>query len=264
MVIDAHAHIFPEKIARKATDNIGQFYGCSMAADGTVENLLRWGDQYGVDRFVVHSVATTAKQVDSINAFIAEQVQRYPDRLIGFAALHPESNRIAQQVEEALQMGLVGVKLHPDFQEFLIDDEKAFPLYEAIEGRMPLLVHTGDSRTEYSKPWRLAKILDRFPKLNVIAAHFGGYSEWENGALSLALKNVYVDTSSSQFALTPHQVRELIDIFGADHVLFGTDYPMWNPGEELKKLALVPMTQEEREMILHGNMERLLAKYQQA
>ena len=243
MVIDVHAHIFPEKIARKATDNIGRFYGCSMAADGTVENLLRWGDQYGVDRFVVHSVATTAKQVDSINAFLAEQVQS------------------PQQVEEALQMGLTGVKLHPDFQEFHIDDEKAFPIYEAIEGRMPLLVHTGDSRTEYSKPWRLAKILDRFPKLNVIAAHFGGYSEWENGALSLALKNVYVDTSSSQFALTPHQVRELIDIFGADHVLFGTDYPMWNPGEELKKLALVPMTQEEREMILHGNMERLLASY---
>ena len=129
MVIDVHAHIFPEKIARKATDNIGRFYGCSMAADGTVENLLRWGDQYGVDRFVVHSVATTAKQVDSINAFLAEQVQSNPSRLIGFAALHPESNRIPQQVEEALQMGLTGVKLHPDFQEFHIDDEKAFPIY---------------------------------------------------------------------------------------------------------------------------------------
>ena len=106
---------------------------------------------------MVHSVATTAKQVDSINAFLAEQVQSNPSRLIGFAALHPESNRIPQQVEEALQMGLTGVKLHPDFQEFHIDDEKAFPIYEAIEGRMPLLVHTGDSRTEYSKPWRLAK-----------------------------------------------------------------------------------------------------------
>lgn len=262
MVIDVHAHIFPEKIARKATDNIGHFYGCSMAADGTVENLLRWGDQYGVDRFVVHSVATKAEQVDSINSFIAEQVRLHPDRLIGFAALHPDSDRISQQVEEAIQMGLTGVKLHPDFQQFHIDDEKAFPIYEAIEGRMPLLVHTGDSRTEYSKPWRLAKMVDRFPKLDVIAAHFGGYSEWENGALSLALKNVYVDTSSSQFILTPHQVRELIDIFGADHVLFGTDYPMWNPQDELEKLQLVPMTGEERELILHGNMERLLAKYQ--
>lgn len=262
MVIDVHAHIFPEKIARKATDNIGHFYGCSMAADGTVENLLRWGDQYGVDRFVVHSVATKAEQVDSINSFIAEQVRLHPDRLIGFAALHPDSDRISQQVEEAIQMGLTGVKLHPDFQQFHIDDEKAFPIYEAIEGRMPLLVHTGDSRTEYSKPWRLAKMVDRFPKLDVIAAHFGGYSEWENGALSLALKNVYVDTSSSQFILTPHQVRELIDIFGADHVLFGTDYPMWNPQDELERLQLVPMTGEERELILHGNMERLLAKYQ--
>ncbi len=262
MVIDVHAHIFPEKIARKATEHIGQFYGCSMAADGTVENLLRWGDQYGVDRFVVHSVATTVRQVDSINHFLAQQVQLYPERLIGFAALHPDSGRIAQQVEQALQMGLTGVKLHPDFQEFCIDDEKAFPIYEAIEGRMPLLVHTGDSRTEYSKPWRLARVLERFPKLDVIAAHFGGYSEWENGALSLALAHVYVDTSSSQFALTPHQVRELIDIFGADHVLFGTDYPMWNPEEELQKLSLVPMTQQERELILHGNLERLLAKYQ--
>ncbi|HIT53635.1 MAG TPA: amidohydrolase [Candidatus Fimivicinus intestinavium] len=262
MVIDAHAHIFPEKIARKATEHIGQFYGCSMAADGTVANLLRWGDQYGVDRFVVHSVATTVRQVDSINGFIASQVELHPQRLIGFAALHPDSGRIAQQVEQALQMGLTGVKLHPDFQEFYIDEEKAFPIYEAIEGRMPLLIHTGDSRTEYSKPWRLARVLERFPKLDVIAAHFGGYSEWENGALSLSLKNVYVDTSSSQFVLTPHQVRELIDIFGADHVLFGTDYPMWNPEEELQKLSLVPMTQQEREWILHGNLERLLAKYQ--
>lgn len=261
MVIDVHAHIFPEKIARKATDNIGRFYGCSMAADGTVENLLAlgrpiWGGSFCGALCGDHGEAGGFHQRFSRGAGASN-----PSRLIGFAALHPESNRIPQQVEEALQMGLTGVKLHPDFQEFHIDDEKAFPIYEAIEGRMPLLVHTGDSRTEYSKPWRLAKILDRFPKLNVIAAHFGGYSEWENGALSLALKNVYVDTSSSQFALTPHQVRELIDIFGADHVLFGTDYPMWNPGEELKKLALVPMTQEEREMILHGNMERLLASY---
>lgn len=157
MVIDVHAHIFPEKIARKATDNIGRFYGCSMAADGTVENLLRWGDQYGVDRFVVHSVATTAKQVDSINAFLAEQVQSNPSRLIGFAALHPESNRIPQQVEEALQMGLTGVKLHPDFQEFHIDDEKAFPIYEAIEGRMPLLVHTATAARSIPSPGGLQK-----------------------------------------------------------------------------------------------------------
>lgn len=262
MIIDSHAHIFPNKIATKASTSIGDFYSIPMKYDGTLETLLKCGEACSIDKFVVQSVATTENQVDSINEFITQTVECYQDKLIGFATLHPNSTCIAKQVDDAITMGLRGIKLHPDFQQFNIDSKEAFAIYEAIEGRLPLLVHTGDHRTQFSKPAKLATVLDRFPNLDVIAAHFGGWSEWENGALELALKRVYVDTSSSMYALKPHQIRELIDIFGIDFVLFGSDYPMWNPQDELDMLSKVDLTDEEREKIFHKNIESLLSKYE--
>ncbi len=262
MIIDSHAHIFPNRIANKASTNIGNFYNISMGYDGTLETLFRCGDECGIDKYVVQSVATTENQVESINEFITKSVENHKDKLIGFATLHPDSNNIEKQVNDAIKMGLKGIKLHPDFQQFNIDGKDAFKIYEVIEGRLPLLIHTGDHRTQYSKPAKLATVLDRFPKLDVIAAHFGGWSEWEDGALELALKRVYVDTSSSMYAFKPYQIRELIDIFGADFVLFGSDYPMWNPKDEIDILSNVDLSTEEREKIFHKNIENLLAKYE--
>ncbi|NCC87159.1 MAG: amidohydrolase [Clostridia bacterium] len=262
MIIDSHAHIFPNKIAEKASTNIGNFYSIPMKYDGTLESLLKCGETCSIDKFIVQSVATTEKQVDNINDFVAQTVENHQDKLIGFATLHPNSTCIAKQVDNAIKMGLRGIKLHPDFQNFNIDSKEAFSIYEAIEGRLPLLIHMGDHRTQFSKPAKLAPVLDKFPKLDVIAAHFGGWSEWESGALELALKRVYVDTSSSMYALKPHQVRELIDIFGVDFVLFGSDYPMWSPKDELDMLAKVDLTKDEREKIYHKNIETLLAKYE--
>ncbi len=262
MIIDAHAHIFPEKIAQKASVNIGKFYDIDMSYNGTVDTMIEKGARCGVERFLVHSVATTPEQVDKINQFIVSQVNRLPDKLIGFATLHPMGDKIEQQVDWAISNGLKGIKLHPDFQEFYLDSDEAMHIFKTIEGRLPVLIHTGDYRTQYSKPERLVKALHACPDLDVIAAHFGGWSEWENGALCLSGERVYVDTSSSQYALKPHQVRELIDIFGADRVLFGSDYPMWDCKDELEMLEKIPMTEDERERIYHKNLEDLLDKYE--
>ncbi len=261
MIIDSHAHIFPSNIANKASSSIGSFYNMSMRYDGTLETLFKCGDECGIDKYVVQSVATTKNQVDSINEFIAKTVDDNKDKLIGFATLHPDSNNIQSQVDNAIKMGLKGIKLHPDFQRFDIDSKNAFKIYEAIEGKLPLLMHTGDHRTQYSKPAKLATVLDAFPNLDVIAAHFGGWSEWEDGALELALKRVYVDTSSSMYAFKPYQIRQLIDIFGSDYVLFGSDYPMWNPKDEIDVLSSIDLSPQDRDKIFYKNIENLLAKY---
>lgn len=261
MIIDSHAHIFPSKIAKKASNSIGNFYSIPMEYDGTLETLLKVGEENNIDKFIVQSVATTPEQVEPINEFISYSADKYKDKLIGFATLHPDCENIPKLVDNAIKMNLHGIKLHPDFQFFDIDSKKALKIYEAIEGRLPLLIHMGDQRTQYSKPSKLAKVLDDFPNLDVIAAHFGGWSEWEDGALQLALKRVYVDTSSSMYALKPHQIRELIDIFGVDNVLFGTDYPMWTPQHEFEILKTVDLTQEEQDKIYYKNALNLLAKY---
>lgn len=258
MVIDIHTHIFPDKIAEKATGGIEQFYDIKMARVGSVANLLNEGEAAGIDRFVVHSVATTPAQVEHINTFICETSEQYPDKLIGFATMHPDYQGIQKELERAFTRGLRGVKIHPDFQKFLIDDERAYPLYECIEGRVPLLVHTGDYRYEYSKPERMARVMDRFPKLDVIGAHFGGWSVWEQATDLLAGRRIWVDTSSSLYAITPDVAGRLIHAYGVGQVLFGSDFPMWTPKQELERFYQIPLTEEERERILWKNAADLL------
>lgn len=259
MIIDAHAHIFPNKIAEKAVAGIGSFYsGLTMRCDGTAEGLISSGAAAGVTKFIVQSVATVPEQVKSINDFIARSVNKYPDNFIGFAAMHPDCPDIEKEIDRAISLGLKGVKLHPDFQRFCIDDPKAMKIYEIIEGRLPVLIHTGDSRYQWSKPSRLVGVLEAFPKLDVIAAHFGGWSEWDDAAGFLGGKRLWVDTSSSLYAISPQRARGLIDIFGVQNVLFGTDYPMWTAADEMEMLNKIDLTEKEREMILCENAERLL------
>ena len=259
MIIDSHAHIFPDKIAQKAVAGIGNFYKeLTMHCDGTAASLIKQGEAAGISKFIVQSVATVPVQVESINDFIADCVKKYPDKFIGFAAMHPDYEGPEKEIERAISLGLKGVKLHPDFQQFAIDDPKAMKIYEIIEGRLPLLIHTGDIRYKYSHPQMLVNVLERFPKLDVIGAHFGGWSEWDNAAKILGGRRLWVDTSSSLYSMSPEHARELIDAFGTENVLFGTDYPMWTAEHELELFNKIPLNEKEREMILHENAEKLL------
>lgn len=258
MIIDSHAHIFPEKIAAKASVNIGRFYDLHMEYDGTVRKLLEAEAKAGVDKAIVQSVATVPEQVVSINTFISEQVAAHSDKLIGFAAIHPDYEDIEGEVKRARRLGLKGMKIHPDFQKFCIDDKRAYKMYEAIEGVFPLLVHTGDFRYDFSKPARMARVIADFPKLDVIAAHFGGWSEWDDAARCLCGKRLWIDTSSSLYAISPDRARQLISSFGEDRVLFGTDYPMWSPSEELERISKLNLSEKILEKILHKNIEQLI------
>lgn len=253
MIFDTHAHIYPDKIALKATDAIRDFYDIPMDAVGTVSNLLKLSDEAGVTRTLVHSVATTGAQVESINNFILREVKEHSDRLIGFGTMHPDYGDPSKEVDRILAEGLRGIKLHPDFQKFNIDDECMYPLYECVEGRVPVLFHMGDARYGFSKPARLKNILKRFPKLTVIGAHFAGYSEWDLAASVLGDTGIYVDSSSSLAFLTPERAKELVHIYGADRVLFASDFPMWTPADELKRIDALGLTADERDRILYKN-----------
>ena len=112
-IIDAHAHIFPDKIAQKATDNIGRFYDLYMNFDGTADSLINQGSECGVSKYVVQSVATVPHQVKRINDFIVQSVAKYPDKLIGFGSLHPDMKGMEEEIDRLISLGLHGIKLHP-------------------------------------------------------------------------------------------------------------------------------------------------------
>lgn len=254
---DTHAHIYPGKIAEKATASVGDFYHVDMLNVGLPHVLAERGGAAGIDRFLVCSVATKVEQVRSINEFIEKKCGEYP-QFTGLAAWHQEIGDIDAELDDIQRRGLKGIKLHPDFQKFFLDDEKMLPFYREADRRgLPILFHMGDNRTDFSSPRRLMNVLEKLPELTCIAAHFGGYTEWEEARRVLKGTNVFVDTSSSLFALTREQACESIAHFGVEHTMFGTDFPMWNPVKELERFFALELTEEENRLILYDNFARL-------
>ena len=150
-IIDAHAHIFPEKIAENATVNIGKFYDIPMESCGVSEKLLESGRKIGVSQYLVCSTATTPHQISAINTFIRAECDKHPE-FFGYGTTHPDSADLKGDIQQIIDLGLHGVKLHPDFQEFNADSPEAFRIYELMEGKLPLIIHCGDARYDWSAP----------------------------------------------------------------------------------------------------------------
>ncbi len=149
------------------------------------------------------------------------------------------------------------MKLHPDFQKFDADSPEAFRIYEAIEGEMPLLIHCGDNRYEYSAPQKIFNIHKNFPKLKLHAAHLGGYQRWKEAEECFTdYENVAFDISSSMAFLSKEDTRRIINKYGVENCFFGSDFPMWSHEEELERFLELGFSEQENRMILSENFKR--------
>lgn len=258
-VIDAHCHVYPEAIAQKAAMATGKFYGEQPFGKGTIADLTENGKKAGIDKFIVQSVATTKAQVRKINEFIAGEVAQHKDTLIGLGTMHPESDDIEADFEHLKSLGLKGVKLHPDIQGFKIDDYRCLKIYELCErDGLPILMHTGDYRYDFSNPNRLIPILKIYTGLTIIGAHFGGWSIWEDASKELYdIPNLVVDCSSSLSYIEPRVSAEIIKRYGVDRVLFGTDYPLHSPVNEMNILLSLGFSDESYRKIFSENAVRV-------
>ncbi len=259
-IINAHAHIYPDKIAEKATHAIGDFYNINMNTPaGTVDRLLEDGKKVGTTKYIVHSCATTAHQVRAINEFIKREIDSH-NEFIGFMTLHQDlsEQEIQEEVKWCIDNGFKGIKLHPDFQKFYIDGEDAEKIYRVVGDRLPILLHVGDKRYEYSKPKRLAKMAEKYSNVNFICAHMGGYMCWDDAEVFLGLKNVYFDTCSSLPFMTASKARGIIKKLGVERFFFATDFPMWDSASEMERFLALRLNENERKMIFGENIKKLL------
>lgn len=258
-IIDSHCHIYPDAIVARAVEAIEKFYDNRYKGfDGRVETLLENGAAAGVGHYIVFSVATTPHQVHSINRFIAESVEKSRGVFTGLGTLHPFSERLREDFEQLLALGLKGVKLHPDFQKIAIDNSHCQEIYRLCSGKIPVLLHTGDYRYDYSNPERMKRMLDMFPDCTFIGAHFGGWSVWDEASVKLSsYPNFYVDTSSSLSDISAEKAAELIKLYTPDRVLFGTDYPLGNSKNEIEMLRRAVEDEKALEKILYGNASKI-------
>lgn len=259
-IFDIHTHTYPEILSVRATQNLGKFYNFHVEAKGTVADLMEESRRAGISGFLILGVATNARQVPRVNEAVAADVKLARESgfyAFGYAGMHQDTADFSAELDYAQSLGLSGVKLHPDIQGADIDDERFFPLYRELEARdLPLYLHMGDDREEYrySMPEKLARVLDMFPDLRVFAAHFGGYKAWDEAVTHLAgRKNVWYDTSSALWAMTPEYARYLIDKLGVENIMFGTDSPVLHSDSYLDLFMQIELSEEERRAILWDN-----------
>ena len=258
-IIDIHTHIYPDEIARKAADSVKTFYGGigDPTMDGTEQLLLSRGRQAGIDRFAILPVAIRPERVKAINDFVRQQAQAN-SRFIPFGTAHAAMEGVADEAERIMGYGAKGIKMHPDSQGFSIDDPRLFPLYETVQGRIPVIFHVGDLRYNHSHPARLRSVLEQFPKLDVIGAHFGGFRMHETALEFLRDTSCVLDTSSSVMFMEEGVPERLIRLYGAERIAFGSDFPLFDPVHEVERIDRLILTDAEKEQIFCKTAEQIL------
>lgn len=257
-IIDFHTHVYPNAIAHKAAQSIRDFYNIGDTdLDGTVELLLETGKAAGISRYIILPVGLKPSQVGNINDFIYQQTLQH-EEFTGFGTLHAGMPDLTDECQRILDLGLRGIKMHPDSQEFSIDDPRLFPAYEILQGQAPVILHMGDTRYDYSHPRRLRRVLENFPNLDVIAAHFGGYSMHETAYQELKDKNCYFDISSSMMFMDEGVAEHYIRAYGAHRFVYGTDFPLWDPRVEVKRFLELKLTPDELEQIAYKTALHIL------
>lgn len=258
-IIDSHCHVYPQAIALKAVKGVSNFYdGVHSFGDGLASTVQKLWPIRGVGHAIIFSVATKLEQVDHINAFIASTVASSVGFFTGLGTIHPDTPDMPVVVERILALGLRGIKLHPDTQRCAIDDPRLLPLYDACAGRLPILLHTGDSRYDYSNPDRMLAVLKMFPRTTFIGAHFGGWSVWDQATEMLhSFDNFYVDSSSTFHWVDSSKVKTYIRTYGSQKVMLGSDFPMWDVKPELDQMFSLHLSSAEYDNIFNLTATRL-------
>ncbi|TCL62004.1 hypothetical protein EDC14_102933 [Hydrogenispora ethanolica] len=274
MRIDCHTHAFADKIADKAVAQLINYYHIQTDFGGKLGDLLSVAVEAGLDAVVLLVAATKPEQVKPANDWILDVARLSPaelerlsglarvPRIIPFGTFHPGDPNWPAEIARLRAAGFKGIKLHPEFQGIDLADPALEPFFEEVCSDFVLMVHMGDpvkTAANFSTPRKLAAILDRFPKLRAIAAHMGGYCFWEEALADLAGRDVYLDTSSTLSYIDRGLLRRLIDRHGTEKILFGSDYPLKSPRQELELLAELDwLSDGDRERILGLNCAELL------
>jgi predicted TIM-barrel fold metal-dependent hydrolase len=259
-IIDVHTHAWPDAVASKAVPALMSKGTLNAFYDGTVAGLLGEMERTGVDVSVMQPVATKPAQVVGINDWAASIAST---RMVPFGAMHPDIDDPVAEIARMAGLGLRGMKLHPEHQDFAPDEPRLAPIYEAAEAHnMTILFHAGHDElheTLRGTPESFAHVLDTHPDLRVVLAHMGGYRVWNHVAEVLVGRNVYLDTAYTLGHLPDAEFVEIVRAHGPERILFGSDGPWTDAKAEIAWLRRLPLAAGVADAILGGNAEKLLA-----
>jgi len=263
MIIDFHTHIFPDKIAARSIENLEKASGIKAATDGTLQGLLDSMEKNNVDISVIMPVVTKPSQFESVNTFAAEINQKYKGKLISFGGIHPESDNYMAELDRIKELGLPGIKLHPDYQGVMIDDIRYLDIIRyADKLGLIILVHAGIDiglpMPVHCPPDKMKKVIEDIKPKKLVLAHMGGWKQWEEVYDLLAGEDVYFDTSFTFDYIEDKMFLKILKKHGTDKLLFATDSPWSNSKKTADIIKSLSIPNAQKEAILAGNALRIL------
>ena len=257
MIIDAHAHAWPDAVAAKAL--AGGIPGMDLFGDGTIAGLTASMAESGIDRTVVLAVANTPDRVENANSFVGG-VDR--ERFIPFGSIHPGLSP-EENIASLRRHELRAAKLHPVFQHFALDDPALFAVLDAMRGEFAVTSHVGAGAGQdgsQCSPAMLAHLVRELPGLDIIGCHLGGYKLLEDADDNVIGLPCYLDTSwpPGLSTVDPAIVKRMIERHGTDRIIFASDWPTADPKRELDAVRALDFDDATTAAILGGNFERVL------
>ncbi len=277
MIIDFHTHIFPPQIKKNRSKYIDSdpcfaiLYSGKNAKLATVDELIDSMDKDGVNISVVLNLGwTTHELCVETNNYILESIARYPQRLIGFCTVQPRSLESAlDEIERCAKGGIRGVgEMRPDTQLLDLRDKEAIkPFVEVINKHNLILLTHASEPVGHEYPGKgaitpdiLYPLITEYPDLTIVCAHWGGglpfYALMPE--VKQAMRKVFFDTAASPFLYSPQVYSQVIQLVGADKILFGSDYPLLAQSRLVGEVRSLDLPEETKRLILSGNAQKLL------
>lgn len=260
--IDFHTHVFPDVVAQKAVPKLEKMGNIKAQGNGTLAGLLASMESSNIARSVVCSIATKPEQFEPILQW--SQGLR-SERIIPLPSLHPQDPDLLPHLEKIHSLGFQGVKMHPYYQDYLLDDPKLNPLYARMaELNLLLVIHAGYDigypRVKMADPQRILKVCRQFPELKLIATHLGGWNDWEDVRRLLVGLPIYMELSFAPDCLESEALLDILRSHPADYLLFGTDWPWRDQEHSLNLLRALDLPDELFCKISSKNAEKLLTR----
>ena len=281
MIIDFHTHSFPDKVAEKAMKNLSEASHSVAFADGTVQGIINSMKEGGITRSVILPVATKASSVTGMNDYAHSFNKQYEKQgLLSFGCMHPEFEGWKAELDRIAQMGLKAIKIHPVYQGVNQDDVRFVRILERA-GELGLIVVShagldiGFPGEIKSTPAMIVNAIKQAGPVKFVAAHMGGWKLWNEVGCLAEYTSIYIDTAFSLGSIIPRenddyylgadtkmlngkQFCDIVHLFGADRVLFGSDSPWDSQKQAVERIRQSGIAQYEADKIFCRNACRLL------
>lgn len=263
---DVHAHAWPARSAPQAVAQLQSAFGIACEGTGSLAALVAEEEAAGMDRICLLCCAARPAFVRPVNRFAASLVGTQA-KLLPFGTIHPALPSWEEELNSLQRCGTGGIKMHPDYQGFRLDDKALWPLFEAMSGRFCLCMHVGSRDSvavPSSTPGQLKAVAEAFPNLHILGAHCGGFHMWREVLETFAHScpdNLWFDTSNVSAHTDEKMLKELVRTLPSDRLCFGTDWPFFHVDGELARLQRLAGLSDSRLAALTGNAEPLLRHY---